>query len=153
MTLQVTVKDVIEETTYQNTVFEYRVVVEYNGVTFGIFDYDMHSSPDLIGHTCEIVLIPYLVVQIAAAEEDMIGIHPNDDEPRGWKYHTYIGQITSITSEKTPSATLDLGTGTVDINLDAKENEIEVNKELREGDIIQVRTVRTDLGGIININK
>lgn len=144
MSLNVTVNDVIKETVYKDQVYEYRVILDYNGVEFGVFDKDMLCSPEYVTSSFHVEIAPFLLTELTKVEDSTLGIIPNKDAPHDWKHHTYIGKILSIYQRDLRRATLDLGDGTVDITLD--ENEIgEIANSVEQGDVVRFTSIRTDL--------
>lgn len=148
MTIEATILDVSPETTYQETVFENRVLIEYGGVQFGVFDPNLLASSDLVGRECVVTVVPFLVSRIDVPEDTANGVIPNAEDPDGWNYHTYVGTITEITETDPRTVTLDLEPGTVAVELDVDESRDDFVKALQVGDDVSVTTIRTDLHGI-----
>lgn len=148
MTITAIVEDVVEETIYQGQTYEYRVILAYNGVQFGVFDKDMLSSPEYVGSRCEVEIVPFMLTEVSKVENSSVGIIPNENNPHDWKYHTYMGRVLSITTEEPRTVTLDLGGGTIDAEIDVDQETEGIVDSLDEGNLIRITSTRTDLHGI-----
>lgn len=148
MTITATIREVIEETVYQGTVYEYRVVVEYNGTLFGVFDYDKHTSPDCIGQQAKLDIVPFIVTNIELLDEDEGRIEPNEEDPTGWKHHSFVGELSLSDVDDTPTVSLALNGDTVTIEYDETGEYGELIQSSEIGGTIRITTARTDLHGI-----
>jgi hypothetical protein len=153
MTITATITEVIEETVYQGTVYEYRVVVEYNGMQFGVFDYNKHASPDHIGKEVELEIVPFIITSAEIVDEKEGRVEPNEENPRDWKLHSYVGEISSTSVNETITVSLALNGDTVSIESNGDNEYGRLIQSCEVGDTVRITTARTDLHGVTRINR
>lgn len=144
MSIHAIVQDVVDETVYDGNVYEYRVVFESEGFEFGLLDPDMVASPEDVGHEYELEIAPFIVSRVEIAAEEGAGILPNPGDPRGWNHHTFIGDVMAVSTGSPPAVEINVGGGTVGVDLDTDTLEFPVER-IEAGLQLPITTVRTDL--------
>ena len=149
MTLTVKIVDVQPFVQYQDTVYEYKVVVNFENTIFGVFDPDMYANPNMIGEIYDIEIAPFTPTSVELPEDINFGIIPNSEDPRGISGHTYCGEVSSISEGWPKFIDINMMPGTVTIKFyQTTPEEINYRDDLKEvsvGDMIRVTTTRTDL--------
>lgn len=145
--------DVVPETEYQDTVYEYRVVVNIDGAQIGLFDPDRLASPSLIGEQCRLDITPFIPTGVDSGCDTTSGIIPNQSDPDGYSDHTFRGRIESISDDGSQTVVvLDVGAGTVSIEFPEQTPDHITYQETLErvspGDTIAVDVSRVDIHGI-----
>lgn len=135
--------DVVPDVEYKGTVYEQRVIVEFpDGTRIGLFDYDRHVNPEMVGRSKSVSILAYIPSEVNVCNGKP-GIVPNADNPLEWKHHVFRGNVTNV--EKDGTVVLDVGYG--DVRVDADVNEL-VEDGIHEDQSLEVRVNRSDLIGL-----
>lgn len=143
MTIESKIIDVVPDGEYKGTVYEQRVIVEFpDGTQIGLFDYDLHADPEMVGKTKSVSIFAYIPREATVCNGEP-GIIPNAEEPLEWKHHVYCGKVTTV--EEDGTVLLDVGYG--DVRVDSDVHEV-VEHQIQENHFLKVRVNRSDLVGL-----
>lgn len=131
------IEDVIPNAVYQGTVYDQRVVLEFeNGTTLGAFDLDRRIDPSTVGRWKQIELrLLVTESQVNPIDHERRDVRPNPADPLDWSDHTYYGTVAG--TDDNDRVILETEHGCVKFRHD----------EPLRGDI-RVRAMRTDIGPV-----
>ena len=150
MTMRAKILEIKPEVHYDSTTYEQIVVIELsNGKKMGLFDYDMHTTPDMIGNSKDLIILAFLPKQVEKLTVIEPRIEPAPEKPADWKNHTFYGKIKKIgvadewhegEFKYKNLVLLNVGEGEILVDFDE-----ETLKMVKEGDYIKISALRPDL--------